>query len=161
LATLATPLIIPTTEYPAQHINVQLGGQSCAIDIFTKSINVPILPPGMIPTDPDPVYENSNPVFLNLYVDDEPIVLGAVCRDKSLLIMNTYLGFIGDLSVVDTVGNEDPQGAPIRLPPRDLRNYWQRQLPISLEGRLPASGIGNTIPGLGSRWLLTYWPNLK
>lgn len=74
--------------------------------------------------------------------------------------MDPYLGFVGDLSMIDTQGNEDPQGTPLTLPPPDLRNWWQRELPLSFGGKMPTT-IANRIPGLGSRFLLTYWPNLK
>jgi hypothetical protein len=161
--TLVSPQIVPLTDAPSQTINVTLGGQPCRINVYTKSINVPIQPPGSTPSDPDPTYENQNPVFLDLYVNDVLIVGGALCLNESLIVMDPYLGFLGDLAVIDTVGNEDPLGTPIRLPPQSLRNDEQRSLSLDLAGRIPPppDGTGNTIPGLGSRFQLTYWPNLK
>ncbi len=108
-----------------------------------------------------PTYENINPVFLDLYSPPGTLIIGGViCYNECLIIINEYLGFIGDLAMIDTQGNADPFGTPLRLPPPDLRNWWQRNLPLSLGGKMPVSSA-NRIPGLGSRFLLTYWPNLK
>ncbi len=160
MALLTPPQVIPLTNAPAQVVSISLGGQSCLINIYTKSINIPVVPPGSILSDPNPTFENTNPVFLNLFVNNLLVLGGIVVRNGSLMLMNTYLGFIGDLSVIDTSGKyEDPQGVPRILPPPDLRNAFQRSLPLWLEGYAPEN-IANTIPGLGTRWLLTYWPNL-
>jgi hypothetical protein len=227
--------IVPTTEAPAQRIQTTLGGQAVTIDLYTKSVNVPVVPPGSIePSDipmgsflgviagnvltvgsvaaggippgvviirgpgvlyptyvsrfgtgvggvgtyivtpsqdvgpvgmyavapAAPTYENTNPVFLDLYVNDTTLIVGGVpCLNDVRIVRDTYLGFIGDLSVIDTEGNDDPQGVPLRLPLPPLRNVWQRNLPLSLAGKAPPN-LANRIPGLGSRFLLTYWPNL-
>ena len=98
-------------------------------------------------------------MFLDLYVNDNLIIGGVILLDESLTVIDPYFGFVGDLAIIDTRGSEDPQGAPLRLPPLDLRNDAQRDVPLSQGERL-VSGT-NTIPGLGTRWLLTYWPNLK
>ncbi len=154
---LSPPFIIPLTDKPSQTVNVTLGGQACKINVYTKSTNVPI--EQQIPTSP-PDYENINPVFLDLYIGDALVIGGVICRASSMMVMNTYLGFIGDLSMVDTSGAfEDPVGVSVRLPPPDLRNFWQRSLPLFLGGMAPPN-IAGTIPGLGSRFQLTYWPNL-
>ncbi len=160
MALLDPPQIVPLTDAPSQTVNITLGGQACLINVYTKSINVPIQPPGMTESDPEPVYENVNPVFLDLYVDAGAtlIIGGVVCQDRSLIVIDEYLGFVGDLSIVDTQGNDDPVGAPYRLPPPELRNAAQRNLPLSFGGVLPPASGPNTIPGLGSRFLLTYWP---
>lgn len=150
--------IIPVTEAPAQTINVSLADQPCTINIYTKSINIPIQPPGSIPTDP-PVYENLNPVFLDLYVNDALIIGGVLCLNEVRIVRDAYLGFIGDLAVIDLQGTSDPQGVPITLPPPDLRNLWQRSVPLKFGGKAPP-GLGNKIPGFGSRFILTYWPSL-
>ncbi len=77
-----------------------------------------------------------------------------------MILMDAYLGFVGELSMVDTSGAfEDPVGVPSRLPPPDLRNFWQRSLPLFLGGMAPPD-VSGKIPGLGTRFQLTYWPNL-
>lgn len=229
--------IVPTTEAGSQRIQIALGGQDCAIDLYTKSLNAPIEDPGTIQAAPvqmatflgsvadglltavdvtgtilvghviagagmalptyvaalgtgtggvgtyvvtpsqtipgqnelismtasspaDPTYENVNPVFLDLYVSDVLVIGGVICHNGVRIVRDAYLGFVGDLAVIDTTGTLDPHGTPLRLPPPDLRNFWQRNLPLSLGGKLPVSGSPNKIPGMGTRWLLTYWPGL-
>lgn len=151
------PIIVPLTDAPSQSVNVTLGGQDCIINIYTKSINVPIEQD--IPTDP-PVYENINPVYMDLYSNGTLVQAGVILRNDSLVLMSTAYGFVGDFSIIDTSGNyEDPYGVPARLPPADLMNAGQRALPLSAQGYAPAN-LAGTIPGLGTRWVLSYWPNL-
>lgn len=158
IGSLSPPQIIPLTTAPSQTVNVTLGGQACRINVYTKSINVPT--DASIPTEP-PTYENRNPVFLDLYLGNVLIIGGVLCRTSSLLLMDTYLGFVGDLSMIDTSGRyEDPYGVSPTLPPLDLRNLGQRNAyPLSLGDKAPPN-VAGTIPGLGTRYQLTYWPNL-
>ena len=254
-ATVVPPQVIPLTPVPSQTVNVTLNDQVCTIRIYTKSINRPIQPPGVLKVIPiapapftgtlqgntltvtgisdgvvgvdyevfadadtatlpggckirefltgtgqdgtysvypgtvpvdaagfyspaatpptitgpmvaytasAPTYENTNPVFMDVLLNDNPILLGVVLKNESLTLMNAYLGLIGDFAIIDVSGiNEDPFGVSRTLPnPPGLRNAWQRSIPLKLEGKAPAN-LANTIPGLGSRFLLTYWPNLK
>jgi hypothetical protein len=154
-------LIIPTSEAPSQSITITLAEQSVLIKFYTKSTNVPVLDPSEIPTDPKPRYENVNPCFVDLYTGSGAnlIIGGVYVRHAALIVRDTYLGFIGDLAVFDTTGaDEDPSGVPLRLPPNHLRNDEQRALfPLS-DGNLAPPGLAGRIPGMGSRWILTYWP---
>lgn len=152
--------VVPTTEAPAQQITVTLGGQACVIMLYTKSINVPAQDPNEIPSDPNPRYENVNPVFCDLYIDNGAtlIVGGVRVMNGRLIVIDTYLGFSGDLVVYDTSGaGEDPYGVPPRLPPLDLRNSAQvAAYPLSVGNVAPPS-VSGRMPGMGSRFILTYW----
>ena len=108
--------------------------------------------------DPPP-YVNTNPVFIDVYLNDTLLIGGVLLRNRNRVIRNSYFGFSGDLAVVDTQGNSDPYGVVPRLPPPDLRNWWQRNLPLSLGGKAPPN-IAGTLPGFGSRFLLVWWPSL-
>lgn len=152
--------VVPLTEAPYQSVSIGLGGQQCIINIYTKSINVPIAPSRSIATDPNPTYENTNPVFVDLYVNDVLVIGGVIARNGVGIVYDAYLGFLGELSFNDLSGEgADPYGVPLRLPPPDLRNFWQRNLPIWLGGEYAPPSIAAKCPGLGSRFLLTYWPN--
>lgn len=152
--------VIPLTEAPAQTVSIALGIQSCRINVYTKSINVPIQAPTDIPSDPLPTYENQNPIFLDLYVNDALIVGGVLCLNETRIVRDAYLGFIGDLAFIDAAGNSDPYGVPVTLPiPADLRNIWQRNVPLRLGGKAPPAVAGKC-PGMGTRFILTYWPDL-
>lgn len=100
----APPLIIPLSAVPSQTLNVTLNNQSCQINIYAKNINVPHDPTSAgIATTP-PTFDNITPIFLDLYVNDEDIITGVLCLNEVLIVRNTYLGFIGDLCMVDTQG---------------------------------------------------------
>lgn len=243
---MTAPVVIPTTSAPAQSISVNLGGQNCRIELYTKSINVPaqsgpefvasalvgigygvslsgnsmvvsgsvvgdlpigatvtgnglpagttvlavpvgtmsrlgtytlstaaavtpqtrvtayvstLRPGNQILVDPPP-YENTNPIFVDLYVSDALVIGGVLLQNRNAVVRNSYLGFVGDIAVIDTEGNSDPYGVPLRLPPADLMNSWQRDVPLALGGNAPPN-LAMTLPGMGSRFLLTYWPSLQ
>jgi hypothetical protein len=153
--------IVPTSEAPAQQITITLAGQACLIRLYTKSTNVPTIDPGEIPTDPEPRYENINPCFVDVYTGSGAnlIVGGVYVRQGTLIVRDVYLGFVGDLVVVDTTGAaEDPRGVPARLPPTYLRNQTQlAEYPLA-DGDMAPPAVAGRIPGMGTRWILTYWP---
>jgi hypothetical protein len=152
--------LVPTTEAANQTFLIALNNQQCQINIYTKSINVPIQPPGTTILSPaaPPQYQNINPVFIDLYVSGSLIIGGVLLLNASLVVRDLYLGFSGDLVVYDTTGaGADPYGVPPVLPPMDLRNWWQRNVPLWLGGRAPPNVAGR-IPGMGSRFILVYLP---
>lgn len=160
--------IVPTSEAPSQSITITLGGQSCLIRLYTKSINAPKAPSGSQPQPAPPappVYENINPCFVDLYVaSGATLIIGGVevSRPGGLIVRDTYLGFIGDLAVYDTAPPpgeppSTPFGVPPRLPPYNLRNQSQlATYPLAAGDRAPAYLAGR-IRGMGSRFILTYW----
>lgn len=148
--------IIPANAAPSQAISTSLAGQQCLIVVYTKSIYA------LVPDEVDGsvlTYQNLNPCFVDLYVNNVIVVGGVYVRQGSLIVRDTYLGFSGDLAVYDTSGlGQDPYGVPPRLPPYGLRNRAQRQtFPLSDGDQAPAS-VAGTIPGFGTRFVLTYWP---
>jgi hypothetical protein len=78
--------IIPIAATPSQKLTILLGGQNCQIKVYQKTTGV----------------------YLDLAVNDSPIVSGVVCRDRVAIVRDTYLGFTGDLSFFDTQGTSDP-----------------------------------------------------
>jgi hypothetical protein len=56
------------------------------------------------------VYQKSIGMFLDLYVNEEPVLSAVLCRNLTPLVINSYIGFpTGDLIFVDTLGlNADP-----------------------------------------------------
>lgn len=154
-------LVVPTTEAPSQAITITLNGQACLINLYTKSINIAVQAPNEIPTDPTPRYENVNPCFVDVYTGTGAnlIIGGVYVRQGSLIVRDVYLGFVGDLSVIDTSGAaQDPYGVPPRLPPPYLRNPAQlAAFPLS-DGNAAPPAVAGHIPGMGSRFILTYWP---
>lgn len=77
---------IPIQPVPAQTVSVTLGSQPCAITIYQKSTGL----------------------FLDLAVNDAPIVTGVLCHNLVKIVRDAYLGFTGDLAFLDTQGTDDP-----------------------------------------------------
>lgn len=156
--------VIPLTEAPSQQLSTTLNEQSVVIRVYTKSINVPRLMPGGIPTDP-PYYKNTDPLFLDLYktsIDGtlETILLGAICLNAVRIVRDSYLGFVGDLAFYDLKGSEDPFGVPRVLPPYYLQSDYQMALKRSSHNHPADTTLLGVCPGLGTRFILTYWSDL-
>lgn len=77
---------IPLAATPAQTLTVQLGGQSCRVNVRAKSTGL----------------------YLDLLVSDVPVVTGVLCHNDVLLVRSPSSGFIGDLYFHDTQGSADP-----------------------------------------------------
>lgn len=103
--TLTTPQIIPLNPVPSQQFDVSLNNQDCTIKIFSKNFYVPVS--GTIPTEP-PIYEEQTSLFMDLYLSSSLVLGGMLCRDRVLLLHNTYYGFQGDFAFIDTQGADDP-----------------------------------------------------
>lgn len=79
-------LIIPIIDTPSQSLKVQLAGQNCKINLYQKSTGF----------------------YCDLYVNDALIVGGVICENLNRIVRSSYLGFTGDLMVMDTQGCDDP-----------------------------------------------------
>lgn len=78
--------VIPLVATPSQTLNVQLGAQSCRVDIRQRRTGL----------------------FVDLYVQDVAVFQGVKALDRNKLVREAYLGFTGDLFFVDTQGNDNP-----------------------------------------------------
>ena len=79
--------VIPLNAEPDQTFDINLGGQSCNIHVYQKTTGL----------------------FMDLSVSGVSIVAGKICRDRIKQIRYSYLGFVGDLSFIDTQGTSDPE----------------------------------------------------
>lgn len=156
--------VIPLTEAPSQELSITLNGQAVVLRVYTKSVNVPLLLPGQIATDP-PTYKNSDPVFIDVRMTPfgggnlAEVVLGVICHNATSIVRERYRGFVGDLAFYDLKGSDDPYGVPRRLPPYYLQSDFQMALPRTAGNHPADTSILGVCPGLGSRFILTYWPN--
>lgn len=80
-------MTIPLQAVPSQTLSVLLAGQNCQIAVYQKSTGL----------------------FLSLSINDAPAVLGVLCRDRVRLVRQAYMGFVGDLAMIDTQGLSDPE----------------------------------------------------
>ena len=90
-------LIIPTAAVPNQTLTVALGGQACSINIYQTINTTGLLLAGGTITTPG--------LFLDLYVAGALIIGGAVCETVNRIVRDLYLGFIGDLTWLNNVGD--------------------------------------------------------
>lgn len=79
-------LIVPLTPSPSQTLTIQLSNQPCTIS----------------------VYQLSTGLFIDLFVNDQPIITSVICQNRNRIVRDLYLGFIGDLAFFDTQDSADP-----------------------------------------------------
>lgn len=78
--------VILLSPVPSQSFDIQLGGQNCTINLYQKTTGM----------------------FLDLFVDGKVIIQTRIVRDRVKLVRLDYLGFIGDLAMMDNQGTSDP-----------------------------------------------------
>jgi hypothetical protein len=79
-------LLVPLTPVPSQTLSITLGEQRCRLNVYQKAFGI----------------------FVDVYVNDEAVVVGAVARNLAYIVRSAYLGFVGDLYFNDTNGTSDP-----------------------------------------------------
>lgn len=79
-------LVVPLVSVPSQTLTIQLANQPCTIN----------------------VYQRSTGVFIDLFVNDAPIITSVICQDRNRIVRDEYLGFLGDLAFFDLQGEDDP-----------------------------------------------------
>lgn len=79
-------LRIPLAPVASQNLSVTLGTQRCTISVYQKSTGL----------------------YFDLSVAGAPVVAGMICRNRVNLVRRSYAAFVGNLAVIDTMGNLDP-----------------------------------------------------
>ena len=77
---------IPLQPVPSQQVQIVLGGQTCAINVYVKI----------------------QCMFLDLAVNGVPIAYAVQCKNLVSLVPTAYLGFSGWMIFLDTQGSSDP-----------------------------------------------------
>lgn len=77
---------IPIQSIPSQSVRVVLSGQNVQIQINQKTQGI----------------------FVDVSANDISIVNGVIALDAVPLVCREYVGFIGNLFLIDTQGNSDP-----------------------------------------------------
>ena len=95
--------VVPLEALPSQTLQIVLGGQNCALSVYTLD--------GYDYTDPTLGTPNTN-VYLDFAYNGIDVTETQICFNKKRLLINRqYLGFVGDFMFVDTQGTNDPQFA--------------------------------------------------
>ena len=77
---------IPLQAVPSQTLSVLLGAQNCQIDVYQKSTGL----------------------YLDLSINNNPVLQTVICRDRVKLVRQAYHGLAGDLAFMDLQGFSDP-----------------------------------------------------
>jgi len=78
--------VVPLKATENYSFQTNLSGQAVQINIYTKSTGL----------------------FMDVLVNNSPVVAGVICQDRNRIVRSAYLGFIGDLAFVDQQGTSDP-----------------------------------------------------
>lgn len=79
-------LTIAVQPVPSQTVTATLGGQPCKMTIYQKSTGL----------------------FMDVYLNGSPIIVGVLCQNANPIVREAYLGFVGDLTFLDTQGLDPP-----------------------------------------------------
>jgi hypothetical protein len=79
-------LVVPLSPVPAQTLSVVLDGQACTLA----------------------VYQRRTGLFFDLLFNGAAIVTCVLCQNLAYLLSQTYQGFVGSFSFVDTQGDTPP-----------------------------------------------------
>jgi hypothetical protein len=118
--------VIPLIATPSQTLAVLLNQQSCSINVYQKSTGL----------------------FVDLTLNGNLLIGGVVCHDRTLIVRDTYLGFVGDLAFIDTQGTDDPSYTNLGtrwvldyLTPTDIATPS-----VSVPYWVPRQNFGNNTP---------------
>ena len=78
---------IPLAAKPSQVTTVQLGSQNCRIKVYQKRTGL----------------------FVDIDINNTPIIRGVLCRDRVWLVRRANPIFAGDMAFIDTQGTSDPE----------------------------------------------------
>ena len=79
-------LIVPVQSVPNQTLSILLANQLCRLTLKTRWFGL----------------------FMDVSVNDAPIVQGVICQHWNRIVRSAYLGFVGDFAFWDTQGSADP-----------------------------------------------------
>ena len=80
--------IVPLQPVPNQTLQIVLANQNCQIN----------------------AYQTPAALFMDLLVNDQPIILGQICQNLNRIVRLLYRGFSGDFVFNDT--QPDPDSGP-------------------------------------------------
>lgn len=77
---------VPVKAVPSQTLTVVLSNQNTQVNCYQKQ----------------------GALYMDVYVNNAPIIVGVQCENANRIVRSTYLGFIGDFIWQDTQGQTDP-----------------------------------------------------
>jgi hypothetical protein len=92
------PLVVPLQPVPFQTVAVTLNNQSVQLDVYTLQASALAAVVGTALLEPPPL-------FMDVLVNNQPIIGGVICQNLNRIVRSLYLGFIGDFTFLDNSGN--------------------------------------------------------
>lgn len=123
--------IVPLDAVPSQTLTTVLNAQECVIH----------------------VYQRTTGLYLDLWINGTTVLVGVICHDRTLLVLNTYLGLLGDLTFIDTLGTADPDYTA-------LGSRWLLAFLLPSEIAAPAAVVPFWVPGATIQPVPTPTPTL-
>lgn len=80
------PLSVPLQPIANQTAQCALGGQAVTLNVYQQAFGL----------------------YMDVLLGTQGIVQGIICLNKTLIVRNTYFGFLGDFIFLDTQGTSDP-----------------------------------------------------
>lgn len=80
-------LIIPLQPVPNQTANALINSQATTLNVRQL---------------------NDQGLFMDVLLNDAPIIQGVICQNLNVIIRNAYFGYVGDFAFIDTQGTSDP-----------------------------------------------------
>lgn len=84
---------IPVSALANQSFQLILGDQDCSFRLYTRPERA----------------GGSLRLYMDLYVNEQPVFYGALCKDGVLLPLADYMAFEGGLLFTDLEGDADPE----------------------------------------------------
>jgi hypothetical protein len=78
--------VVPIQSKASQVLFANLGGQNVQLNIYQKSTGL----------------------FLDLFVNNTPVLLGVICENVNRIVRDAYFKFAGDFVFLDTQGTDSP-----------------------------------------------------
>lgn len=82
----ALQTIVALNAIPAQSVGITVAKQNCQVVVYQKTTGL----------------------YFDLLVDSVHVVAGVRCRNGTGMVLDAYLGFVGDFMFIDTQGLADP-----------------------------------------------------
>lgn len=79
-------LIVPLSPVPFQIVSTILNSQNCTINVYQKSTGL----------------------YMDLFLNNLPVMTCVACLNNVLVIYDEYIGFLGDFFFIDMQGSLDP-----------------------------------------------------
>lgn len=80
-------LIIPLQPVPSQTVSALINNQATTLNVRQL---------------------NDQGLFMDVLLNDAPIIQGVICQNLNVIIRDVYFGYIGDFAWIDTQGTTDP-----------------------------------------------------